>query len=247
MSRSRPFLDRVRQSRMRRYWTRKLEAGPVDETLRKDARKLRRILDEIERSGFAALKGDPPNPSLGLPTATIWADRPHPWSTPIAPTGPTPLVSGAKLSPDTTLYHDANSSKIFTRQANSRTSSTYELSLDIAEFDGSYVSLAIGLPSDQIASIQRSDLLRVDVAYTSDRPINATARANIKIGPNVETIIREIDPTRAKPMVEFDLFYAELDTQEITDVWIDLIFERPTMNVITLHDLRLSRRPRAKT
>lgn len=231
---------------MRRYWTQKLEAGEVSDDTRKDARKLRRILDEIERSGVIPT-GEEIDPRMGLPSSTIWVERPRPWVTPISSLGVDPVQSGTRLSQETTLYHDAEQPDIFVKQSTRSRNNPYEVSLDVLDFDGGYASLAIGLPQAQIDDIQRSDLIRLDIAYSSDKPINALARANVKIGPNVEVITREIDRTRAKPMVEFDLFYVELDAQKITDVWIDVIFERPAMNVITVHDLRLSRRPRAKT
>ncbi len=246
MPNSRSFLDRVRQSRMRRYWTRKLDAGAVTSDLRKDARKLRRILDEIERSGDGMTEAQS-NPKAGLPSATLWANRPEPWSSPIKSTGPTPLSTASKIGADTTLYHDGKSGEVLAIQSTSSIGGPFELSLDIADFDGDYLSLALALPSDQIAKVQRDDLIRLDLSFSSTVPINALARANIKVGPNVEAVTRGVDKTRAKPFVEFDLFYVELDTQKITDVWVDLIFEKPRTNVVTIHDLRLSRRPRAKT
>jgi len=216
MDDSRTFLDRVRQSRMRRYWTRKLNAGAVTDDLRKDARKLRRILDEIERSGdaFNQIQTDPKE---GLPTATLWANRPEPWSIPIKATGPVPLSSGTKLAQDTTLYHDGKSGEVLAKQANGEFGGAFDLSLDVADFDGDYISLALALPAEQIKSVQRSDLIRLDLSVSSTFPINALARANVKVGPNVEAVTRGIDRNHAKPTVEFDLFYVELDTQKITD------------------------------
>jgi len=155
MDDSRTFLDRVRQSRMRRYWTRKLNAGAVTDDLRKDARKLRRILDEIERSGdaFNQIQTDPKE---GLPTATLWANRPEPWSIPIKATGPVPLSSGTKLAQDTTLYHDGKSGEVLAKQANGEFGGAFDLSLDVADFDGDYISLALALPAEQIKSVQRT-------------------------------------------------------------------------------------------
>lgn len=231
---------------MRRYWTRKLDAGAVTDDLRKDARKLRRILDEIERSTDAAPRPQS-DPKEGLPSATLWADRPEPWSVPIKASGPAPLGSGTKIARDTTLYHDGIDGEVLAKQAISTVGGPFEVSLDIADFQGDYVSLAIALPPAQIEAIKRTDLIRLDISTSSTIPLNILARANLKIGPNVEAITRSIDKTRARPFVEFDLFYEELDTQKITDVWVDVIFEKPKTNVVTLHDLRLSRRPRAKT
>ena len=47
-------------------------------------------------------------------------------------------------------------------------------------------------------------------------------------------------------MVEFDLAYAKLNEERIANMWLDLIFEGPQMNQVTLRDLTFSRRPRAE-
>lgn len=246
MASSRPFLDRVRQSRMRRYWTRKLKAGPVTPELQKDARKLRRILEDIERGGAEA-EVRLSDPLKGLPQATLWATRPEPWGRPLLVNETSPVSSGTSIAPLVSIYHDDVGAEIFPRQSRAPTGSEnpFELSLDIEQCDGSYASLALGLPSEEIERVTRSDLIRLDLSYTSHVPVNALARANIKIGPNVEVVTREVDRTRARPFVEFDLHYVDLEIQKITDVWVDVIFEKPGRNVITVHDLRLSRRPRA--
>jgi hypothetical protein len=46
-------------------------------------------------------------------------------------------------------------------------------------------------------------------------------------------------------MVEFDLAYTKLNEKRVDSMWLDLIFEGPQMNQVTLRDLTLSRRPRA--
>ncbi len=245
MTSSRSWIDRVRQRRMRGYWTRHLKAGSVSEALRKDARKLRRILDEIEYSANAPQEAG--DLDEGLPTTTQWADRPAPWTTPIKISGAAPVGPGTRIAEGASLYHDADKSDVLLRQSLGQIANAapFQLSIEVTDFDGGYVSLALGLPQSEIAKVQRSDLIRLDLSYSCDHPVKMLARTNIKIGPNTEQIIREIDPTRVKPVVEFDLFYADLDTLEISDVWVDIIFEKPVMNLITLHDVRLSRRPRA--
>ncbi|MEM6564948.1 MAG: DUF6478 family protein, partial [Pseudomonadota bacterium] len=45
---------------------------------------------------------------------------------------------------------------------------------------------------------------------------------------------------------EFDLAYANVNEKRIEKAWLDLIFENPRMNQVTLRDLTFSRRPRAQ-
>ena len=47
-------------------------------------------------------------------------------------------------------------------------------------------------------------------------------------------------------MVEFDLAYTKLNEKRVEKLWLDLIFEGPEMNQVTLRDLTFSRRPRAE-
>lgn len=241
-------LDQFRLRRMRRFWQRRLKSNDHSPALLEHARDLRRVLSRIERQA-AGTAHPPNNPKVGLPNATLWATRPDPWSTPIETPESAHLTSGTQIGALVSLYHDAKEAAVDVLQspAPETSSSAYQLSLDVGAFDGAYLSLALGLPDDQIRRIQRTDLIRLDLTFTSLIPLTTVARANVKIGPNTETIVREIDQTRAAGVVEFDLFYAELDAQKISDVWIDLIFERPAGNAIAIRDLRLSRRPRAQS
>jgi hypothetical protein len=57
--------------------------------------------------------------------------------------------------------------------------------------------------------------------------------------------VRELPLNDTVPMVEFDLAYTKLNEKRVDSMWLDLIFEGPQMNQVTLRDLTLSRRPRA--
>jgi hypothetical protein len=47
-------------------------------------------------------------------------------------------------------------------------------------------------------------------------------------------------------MVEFDLAYTKMNEKRVDAVWLDLIFEGPEMNQVTIRDLTFSRYPRAE-
>ena len=47
-------------------------------------------------------------------------------------------------------------------------------------------------------------------------------------------------------MVEFDLAYTKLNEKRVEAMWIDLIFEGPEMNQVTIRDITFSRHPRAE-
>ena len=69
---------------------------------------------------------------------------------------------------------------------------------------------------------------------------------NIKHGPNVEQIVRELPLGEDEVMVEFDLAYTKLNERRLERMWLDLIFEGAEMNQIILRDVTMTRRPRAE-
>lgn len=89
--------------------------------------------------------------------------------------------------------------------------------------------------------------MRLDCAVDLEKPIEIFARLNVKHGPNLEQLVREI-PLEGEggAYVDFDLAYTKLNEKRVEKLWIDLIFEGPEMNQIVLRDLTLSRRPRAE-
>jgi hypothetical protein len=79
-----------------------------------------------------------------------------------------------------------------------------------------------------------------------EKPLEIFARLNIKHGPNIEQIVRELPMMGEEVMVEFDLAYTKINEKRVERLWLDLIFEGPEMNQITLRDVTFSRRPRAE-
>ena len=79
----------------------------------------------------------------------------------------------------------------------------------------------------------------------NEKPLEIFARLNIKHGPNVEQIVRELPLGEDEVMVEFDLAYTKMNEKRIERMWIDLIFEGPEMNQVVLRDLTFGRLPRA--
>jgi hypothetical protein len=88
--------------------------------------------------------------------------------------------------------------------------------------------------------------MRMDALLDADRPLRAYARLNVKHGPNVAQLVRELPSMTGEVVVEFDLAYAKLDETRIERAWLDLIFNDAAMTGISLRDLVVSRRPRAE-
>ena len=71
-------------------------------------------------------------------------------------------------------------------------------------------------------------------------------RLNVKHDPNVEELLQEIPHGANRLYLEFDLGYCDLHEARVENVWLDLIFDDPSMNRAKISYLVFYRRPRAK-
>lgn len=117
--------------------------------------------------------------------------------------------------------------------------------MDVFKFDGSFLSLVIDMPKASIAGLKKDHVIRIDTIVEVEKPIEIFARLNIKHGPNTEQFVRELPLYEENVMVEFDLAYSNLNEKRVEKAWLDIIFEGPEMNQVTLRDLTFSRRLRA--
>ena len=101
-------------------------------------------------------------------------------------------------------------------------------------------------PKTPRAGLKQNHIIRMDVIVEMEKPLEIFARLNIKHGPNIEQIVRELPLNEEEVMVEFDLAYSKINEKRVEKLWVDLIFEGPEMNQIILRDVTFSRRPRAE-
>ena len=187
--------------------------------------------------------------SFPKPHNADWAWRPELWRGRLPVPGISAVETRSMLGDEITLFHDCEFSELTLRQLRNlreQDLAPYGLRMDVFRFDGSFLSLVIDLPEDGIEGLKRIHLLRMDVIIELEKPIEVFARLNIKNGPNTEQIVREMDLEQDQVVVEFDLAYSNLNERRVEGAWIDLIFEGPEMNQVTLRDLTFSRRPRAQ-
>jgi Family of unknown function (DUF6478) len=97
-----------------------------------------------------------------------------------------------------------------------------------------------------VQGLKLRHLIRLSAIVEMEKPLEIFARLNIKHGPNLEQIVRELPLAEEEVMVEFDLAYTKMNEKRVEKLWIDLIFEGPEMNQIILRDVTLTRRPRAE-
>lgn len=249
------LVQRFYQRRLAQYWARSARSAKTTKlsTLRAQnskARRLRQHLDTLISVSESRLA----LPLIGSnafrkPHGTDWAWRPTLWREPLATVGVSSAQNRQTLGGEVTLFHDCRVSELTLRQLrNTREAdlAPFGMRMDVFRFDGSFLSLVMDLPEQAVSGLKRTHIVRLDTIVELEKPLEIFARLNIKHGPNTEQIVRELPLNEEEIMVEFDLAYSRLNEKRVEKAWVDLIFEGPEMNQITLRDVTFSRRPRAE-
>lgn len=249
------LLERVLWRRARAFWARAAHDAPSSDLAvlrrqRNEARILRQKLDELTHHADSRLA----LPRVGStafprPPGTDWSWRPQLWRGALPFKGMSAVDSKTILGDEVTVFHDCQISELTLRQLrNTREAdlAPFGLRLDVFRFDGSFLSLVLNLPSAASEGLTKRHLLRMEAIVEVEKHLEIFARLNIRHGPNTEQIVRELPLQDDKVMVEFDLAYTKLNEKRIESMWVDLIFEGPEMNQVTLRDVTFSRNPRAE-
>lgn len=249
------FLERRLFQRSVRRWGDLAEMAPAMplETLRSyrgRARTLKKQIDRLLHQAEHRLA----LPVIGAnvipaPLGADWSWRPDLWSGPISIAGHAAVLVKQVLCDGATIFHDCKTSELTVRQIRNLREADlapFGLRMDVFRFDGSFLSLVIDLPPEAVRGLGIRHLIRLSCQVELEKPLEIFARINVKHGPNLEQIVRELSPQDADGMVEFDLTYTNMNEKRVERIWIDLIFEGPEMNQIILRDVTVARRPRAE-
>lgn len=184
-----------------------------------------------------------------LPPQCDWVYRPDLFRRALDPAGAVSIASPYALVGGATLFHDCTLSEIGLRQIlqdGHDTRPPFGLRLEIYRFGGSFLSLVQDLPRDGVRSSSKRDIIAVELDITMERPIRVYARLNISHGPNSDQLLREMDWQDGRMVAEFDLAYSRINERRLDKGWIDFIFDGPAMNALVLHDIIVTRVPRAE-
>lgn len=241
--------------RARTLWARAADAAPTTSLgelrrQRNNARILRQKLDELTHTADSRLA----LPRIGSssfpkPHGTDWAWRPQLWRGALPYRGLASVESKTMLGDEVTVFHDCHITELNLRQLrNVREAdlAPYGLQMDVFRFDGSFLSLVLNLPSESCDGLLKSHLIRLEAIVEVEKNLEIFARLNVRHGPNTEQIVRELPLQDNQVMVEFDLAYTNLNEKRVESMWIDLIFEGPEMNQVTIRDVTMLRSPRAE-
>lgn len=249
------IFERIVERRALQRWRRAAEAArdlPVEgvRALRTQARALRNELDAVLRTTEDRLQTlSPEQVGLPQPPGSDWVWRPDLWRAAVYPQGVAGAASRSALGPGLTLFHDCPKSEITLRQirnGGAERVAPFGLRLDVLRFEGSFLSLVLDLPDAALRGLQLNHLVRLEMDVEMERPIEIFCRLNIKHGPNSEQLVRELPKGEGARFVEFDLAYTRMNERRLEKAWVDIIFESPRMNEVTLHDLTFARYPRAE-
>jgi hypothetical protein len=89
-------------------------------------------------------------------------------------------------------------------------------------------------------------LIGLSGAIFAERATGFTVCLNIKHGPNTEQLIQAHDLNWSNIGVEFDLEHLKINVNRVEKIWVDLVFETPNFNRISLTDIAFSKRPRGE-
>lgn len=248
------LFDRLAQRSSTHRWARAaVDADTADlgdlYSMRSKARLLRSHLDKLigkadERLAMPAIG----SANVFRPHNSDWAWRPELWRGSLRQSGISSVKTKSKLGREVALFHDCKLRELSLRQLRNlreRDIAPYGLRMDVFRFDGSFLSLVVDLPHDAIKGLRKNHLIGMNTIVETEKELEIFARLNIKHGPNTEQIICELPLTQDDTTVEFDLAYSNLNEKRVDSAWVDLIFEGPEMNQVTLRDMTFSRRPRA--
>ncbi|MEM1235111.1 MAG: DUF6478 family protein [Pseudomonadota bacterium] len=214
-----------------------------------DAMKLRNQLNEViftaeNRLALPAIGSN----AFPKPKNTDWSWRPELWRGPVPEVGVVAAESQTKLGEEATIFHDCRQSELTLRQLRNKRArdlAPFGLRMDVFRFDGSFLSIALDLPRQGVRDLRKKHLIRVNTIVETEKPIEIFARLNLRHGPNTEQIVRELPLAQEDVWVEFDLAYTNINEKRMERAWLDLIFEGPEMNMVTIRDVTFSRSPRA--
>lgn len=249
------ILDRLLHKRVLRRWGQTADRAETADLsdlrwMRGRARSLRRQLDRvIHLSEYRLALPVMGSNIIRRPLGCDWAWRPDPWRGPISVPGISSIPSRSIIDEGITVFHDCRRSELTLRQIrNTRESdiAPFGLRMDVFRFDGSFLSLVLELPVEVTQGLKVKHVLRLDMIAEMEKPLEIFARLNVKHGPNVEQIVRELPLNEEEVMVEFDLGYTKINEKRVERIWIDLIFEGPEMNQVILRDVTMTRKPRAE-
>jgi hypothetical protein len=159
------------------------------------------------------------------------------------------VANGTRLGTELGIFHDCPTGAVSLQQVPNATDgaiSAHCARLEVTDFEGSFLSLAIDLPAASLRDLRTMHVIRVDGSLQADVPVKTFVRLNIRHGINIEQRLRAIPAEAGRFTAAFDFIDGSFDVEHAEKAWIDIIFGQPRRSAITIGDLHLSRFRRAE-
>lgn len=250
------LVQRMRLAAMLRFWRGQAQAAAklapaTVRDLRGQAKALRRELDQFAKASDLGLAARVAAQRPVGPRGSDLAWRPVLWAGRTERAPALGADGSLRFDGETALYHDCPLGEISARQISApdpAAPTPFALALEVYGFAGSYLSISVRLPDNLTTDTTPRHIITLDGAATGEAPFDLLARINIAQGPDVAQITQPFAQSggAGRRRAEFDLGHAHLSEKRIEKLWIDIFFQSPTLNRIVVHDLVISRRPRAE-
>lgn len=250
------FVQRLRLAAMLQFWRKQAQAAAtlpsgVVRDLRGQAKALRRELDQFTKTSDQGLAVRVAAQRPTGPRGSDLAWRPNLWQGRLDRAHALGTDGSLRFDGETALYHDCPLGEISARQISDpdpAAQTPVALVLEVYGFAGSYLSISVRLPDSLTTTTNPRHIVALEGTTTGEVPIDLLARLNIAQGPDVAQIAQPFAQSggAGRRRAEFDLGHAHLSEKRIEKLWIDIFFQSPALNRIVVHDLVVSRRPRAE-
>ena len=144
------------------------------------------------------------------------------------------LTSGSELTPGVRLFHDGRDIRCVFKDG---------LTLELTAFSGSYVSLAMEIPTAQAEKMREGHLLEVTFRADASHPTLADIRVNFERAEGLAQVGVNRVLSHGGYRCLLDLAHTEIG--EVSAVWVDLILRRPWDRMVKLRDLTIALCPRS--
>ena len=150
------------------------------------------------------------------------------------------LPSGVDLGGGIKIFHNGHETAV-----QAKALSPDSITLQTMQFKGTYVALAIDLPSPAMAGLRKDHMMRLAMPLTAQNCNALHARLNLSQQTKTQDMQGSILWQADQIFADFDFYHTEMGQTPAQHGWIDLIFSPQSDCLLTLGQITIGRRPRA--
>lgn len=238
-----------------RFWRREvrlLENGSIEELAekRRVARASVLVLSEFVHGADERLSRPRRRAAvIQKRPGTDWLWRPGYWRQRGQSIGLASVADATGLDHDLQIFHDCPKKEIAVKQVLNRAGrdlTPYGLRFDVFEFAGSFLSLAVVLPSGSVENIDPMHIFGLEYDIETEFDMSISARIKVKAGQVVNEVQRTLTTNNGPQKEAFELREFDFDGETIERVWLDFLITNPGYNSVTFRDINFIRYPSAQ-